>query len=120
MKAANTTDGWNSIIASVPYACKALSGGSLLAWEYGNEPDLYKYTWTGDQYIGEWLNGTRAINSGVKKACPDLPSDPDYGFIGPSFSSTGTRLNTADLINPGLNTDKDLKLISNHLYVIIY
>ena len=31
---------WNSLIATNPLACNALRG-KLVAWEYGNEPDLY-------------------------------------------------------------------------------
>ncbi len=123
---ANNSVGWETLLETVPLACKALRGGKLLWWEYGNEPDLYSTsaqgpvrppTWNESQYISQWLNGTRAIRSQLAKACPDLLSSSSYGYLAPSFAGVSNHLKPVLTWQDGLDVDKDIKLISSHKYV---
>lgn len=114
LKAAGTTYGANSLALSAGVACKALSNENLLWWEYGNEPD--RYIDSESAYISRWLNGTRLINSSIAEACPSMAESPNYGWIAPSLSSTGGNVNPS-IFDNGLDIDKDIKLMSMHLYV---
>lgn len=120
----NSTVARRGLIDSVPYACKALEGGKLLHWELGNEPDLYKTSaqgpvrpanWNEEDYVHEWLHWTRAIRAAMQKACPALASNENYTYYAPSFAGTGG--NSLDPIvtwEDGLDTDKDIAIISSH------
>jgi hypothetical protein len=97
----NNSTGWETLPDTVPLACKALSNGKLLWWEYGNEPDLYSTsgqepvrgpTWNEVEYVAQWLNGTRHIKSQLVKYCPDMVSNDTYGYMAPSFAGTGNYL----------------------------
>lgn len=66
----NGTAARASLIATVILVCKALGNDKLLYWEFGNEPDLFKTSaqgaprpadWSEQDYVNEWLAGTRAI-----------------------------------------------------------
>lgn len=121
--AKNGSVGYNSLLATVPLACKALENGKLAYWELGNEPDLYKTSsqgpvrprnWTEQDYVTEWLNKTRAIKVVMAQACPDLVSDDRYMYIAPSFGGTSNSLNPIVTWADGLDTDKDISQISSH------
>lgn len=121
---ANESAGWETLLATVPLACKALGGGKLLMWEYGNEPDLYSTSaqgatrpadWNADAYVAQWLNGTRSIKAALAKACPDLLGD-EYGYMAPSFAGVNNHLLPIPTWNSGLDADKDIKLFSSHKY----
>jgi hypothetical protein len=114
LKAAGTTFGANSLTQSVVVACNALGNGNLLWWEYGNEPD--RYIDSDSTYISRWLNGTRSIKASIGKACPSMAKSPNYGWISPSLASTGGKVG-GSAFEAGLDVDKDIKLISMHLYV---
>lgn len=123
---ANNSAGWQTLLDTVPLACRALGGGRLLAWEYGNEPDLYSRSaqdpvrppaplgWNQSIYVGQWLNGTRQIRRGLRESCPDLAGNASgYGYLAPSFAGTNTfKLSTTWAA--GLDTDGDVKFISTH------
>jgi hypothetical protein len=120
---ATTTNGWNTLTQTVPLACKALGGGKLYAWEYGNEPDLYSTSaqgavrpsnWNESTYVSQWLNGTRTIKSLVQKNCPDLVSSAGDGYIAPSMAGTGNHLKAPAAWADGLDTDGDIQLFSTH------
>jgi len=120
----NNTAGWETLLETVPLACKALQG-KLLWWEYGNEPDLYSTSaqgpvrppsWNESTYVSQWLNGTRAIKSQLTKYCPDLTSNSTYGYIAPSFAGVNNHLKYAKTWADGLDNDHDIKLISSHKY----
>jgi hypothetical protein len=120
---ANTSAGWETLLATVPLACKALGNGKLLWWEYGNEPDLYSFlaglrppSWNESTYVAQWLNGTRAIKAELQKHCPDMVSKDRYGYMGPSFAGTNIALNPKITWQDGLDIDQDIKLISSHKY----
>jgi hypothetical protein len=125
--AATSAQGWDTLTQTVPLACKALSGGKLYAWEYGNEPDLYSTSaqgavrpsnWNESTYVSQWLNGTRQIKSLLQKSCPDLVSDGGgYGYLAPSFAGTGNHLRAPAAWSAGLDKDGDIKLYSTHKYV---
>jgi hypothetical protein len=119
----NNTAGWETLLETVPLACKALGGGKLLWWEYGNEPDLYSTssqgpvrppTWDEPTYVEQWLNGSRAIKSQLEKYCPDLASKNNYGYLSPSFAGVSNHLKPVKTFADGLDADKDIKLISIH------
>lgn len=119
----NNSVGWETLIDTVPLACKALSGGRLLWWEYGNEPDLYSTSsqgpvrppgWNESTYVSQWLNGTRAIKAELQKACPELTSNSTYGYLAPSFAGVDNHLKPVKTWQSGLNADQDIKLISSH------
>lgn len=123
---ANNSAGWQTLLDTIPLACKALEGGKLLMWEYGNEPDLFSTsaqgpvrppTWNESTYVSQWLNGSRQIKEGVAAACPDLAS---YGFLAPSFAGVENHLDPVTTWNDGLDVDKDIELISSHKYGTIH
>lgn len=123
----NSSTARQGLIDSAPYACKALENGRLLHWELGNEPDLYKSsaqgpvrppTWNEQDYVDEWLKYSREIRAAVKLACPELATGAAYKYYAPSFAGAGT--NSLDPIvtwRDGLDTDKDIAIISTHKYV---
>ena len=115
--------GWSTLLDTVPLACKALSGGKLLWWEYGNEPDLYSTssqgatrptTWNESTYVSQWLNGTRAIKAVLEEACPELAQEETYGYLAPSFAGVSNHLLPITTWEDGLDTDEDIKLYSSH------
>jgi hypothetical protein len=119
----NNSVGWETLLDTVPLACKALSNGKLLMWEYGNEPDLYSTSaqgpvrppsWNESQYVSQWLNGTRAIKAQLTKYCPDMVSNESYGYLAPSFAGTNNHLKPLLTWQDGLDQDQDIKLISSH------
>lgn len=119
----NNSAGWETLLDTVPLACKALGNGKLLWWEYGNEPDLFSTsaqgpvrprTWDEATYVAQWLNGTRAIRSQLTKACPDLLINGKYGYYAPSFAGTNNTLKTVKTFHTGLDDDNDIKIISSH------
>ncbi|KAA8569971.1 hypothetical protein MFRU_005g01290 [Monilinia fructicola] len=119
----NSSAGWQTLLDTIPLACKALEGGKLLLWEYGNEPDLFSTSaqgpvrppiWNESTYVSQWLDGSRRIKEDVAKACPDLAS---YGFMAPSFAGVENHLNPVVTWNDGINVDKDIELISSHNYI---
>ncbi|PQE06039.1 glycoside hydrolase family 79 protein [Rutstroemia sp. NJR-2017a BBW] len=119
----NNSAGWKTLLDTIPLACKALEGGKLLMWEYGNEPDLFSTsaqgpvrpsTWNEATYVSQWLNGSRTIKAGVASACPNLAS---YGFMAPSFAGVNNHLKPITAWNDGLDVDKDIELFSSHNYI---
>lgn len=121
----NSTEARDALIDSVSYACKALEGGKLAYWELGNEPDLFKTsgrpvrprTWSEQDYVNEWLHWTRAIHEAMKEACPHLASERNYKYYAPSFAGTGNSLNPIVTWKAGIDSDKDIGIISSHKWV---
>lgn len=108
---------------TVPLACKALGGGKLYVWGYGNEPDLYSTSaqgpvrpsdWSEDAYVSQWHNGTRQIKALIEEHCPELAGEDNYGYMAPSFAGVGNRLKAAAAWEAGLNDDQNVKLFSTH------
>ena len=100
--------------------------GKLYQWELGNEPDLYSTSaqgpvrsssWNEQIYVGQWLNGTRAIRLGLAEACPNLTSNANYGYLAPSFAGTSNTLDPVITWRDGLGVDENIKLISSHNYI---
>jgi hypothetical protein len=115
-------------LETVPVACKALEGGNLLWWEYGNEPDLYSTSsqgpvrppsWNASTYVSQWLNGTHAIKVQLEQHCPNLASSASYGYIAPSFGGTANHLKPVTAWEDGLDADSDIKIISSHKYTTL-
>lgn len=118
-----TSAGWETLIETVPLACRALDDGNLMWWEYGNEPDLYSTsaqgptrpsTWNESTYVEEWLNGTQEIKSRISKSCPNMTSNNTYGYLSPSFAGVDNTLDPVTTFADGLDADSDIKLISIH------
>ena len=123
--AKNGSVGLDSLLATASLACKALEGGKLLHWELGNEPDLYKTSaqgpvrpanWSELDYVDEWLGKTRQMKQVMAGDCPDLAQNGTYNFIAPSFAGTGNSLDPIITWQDGLDTDRDIALISSHKY----
>ncbi|MCJ1330096.1 hypothetical protein MMC10_006778 [Thelotrema lepadinum] len=110
----NGTAGHDTLVATAPLACNALSGGKLLAFELGNEPDLYKAsaTWNEQSYVTDWLNKTRIIKTLISSNCSAA-----YRYIAPSFAGTHNNLDMVKTWHAGLDTDKDIIQISSHNYI---
>ncbi|CAI7669380.1 unnamed protein product [Penicillium bialowiezense] len=122
----NGTRGMETLLATVPLACKALGGGKLAYWEIGNEPDLFKTTtpnsvrpptWTESDYVTEWLERERAIRSQLKKSCPEMATDSRYKYIAPSFAGLTNSLDAVRTWQGGINKDKTIALNSMHNYI---
>lgn len=114
-----------TLLATVPLACKALGNGKLAYWEIGNEPDLFKTTtpnsvrpptWTESDYVTEWLERERAIRSQLKKSCPEMATDSRYKYIAPSFAGLTNSLDAVKTWQGGINKDKTIALNSMHKY----
>jgi hypothetical protein len=115
----NTTEAADTLIQTVPLACKALSNGNFDYWELGNEPDLYRTkirpaNWTEPDYVAEWLSKSRIIKRQLTKACPKMATGDVYKYVAPSFAGTANRLDALTAWRAGLDTDKDIGLNSMH------
>ncbi|KAH9825387.1 Glycoside hydrolase [Teratosphaeria destructans] len=122
----NSTSARHALLESVPFACKALEGGNLLHWELGNEPDLFKTSaqghvrppnWTEANYVDEWVNLTRAIETAMRNQCPKLASNSSYKYYAPSFAGTSNSLDPLRTWENGLDIDKNIAVISSHNYI---
>lgn len=122
----NRSSGWQTLLDTVPLACKALGGGKAYAWTYGNEPDLYSTSaqgpvrpadWSESTFVSQWLNGTRQIKALLGEHCPELVDSDSYGYMAPSFAGVGNRLKSPAAWAAGLNNDRNVKLFSTHKYV---
>ncbi|KAK1965195.1 beta-glucuronidase [Colletotrichum sublineola] len=120
---ANRSEGWETLKATVPLACRAIGRDNLDVWEYGNEPDLYSTSaqgpvrppsWDEAAYVGQWLNGTREIADVLAEACPDFPRP---AFKAPSNGGTANRLRAPAQWAAGLNADGNVALFSTHNYI---
>jgi hypothetical protein len=83
-------------------------GPSLLAWEIGNEPDLYRRhgyrpsSWSYDDYLKEW----RAFRGAMGQASP-----------GVSFSGPATAFDVAHFTSPFLRDEgARLSMLTHHYY----
>jgi len=120
---ANNSAGWQTLLDTVPLACKALGPSKLYWWEYGNEPDLYSTSaqgpvrlasWTESTYVEQWKNGTRKIKELLAAHCPELATNNTYGYMAPSFAGTGNHLRAPKAFQAGLAGDGDIRLFSSH------
>ncbi|KAK0632798.1 hypothetical protein B0T14DRAFT_419604 [Immersiella caudata] len=118
----NNSAGWQTLLDTVPLACKALKG-KLYMWQYGNEPDLFSTSthgvvrppsWNEKVYVEQWQNGTRAIKSLIQDHCPELLGN---GFLAPAFAGVGNTLKAPVAWAAGLNSNRDVTLFSTHNYI---
>lgn len=119
-------EGRAALLATVPLACKAIGKANLDMWEYGNEPDLFSIsaqgpvrplTWNAEEYVKEWLNGTRDIRGALEKSCPDMLEGDLYGYVAPSNGGVYNPLQAGEQWSEGLNRDGNVKLFSTHNYI---
>lgn len=120
---ANRSEGWETLLATVPLACKAIGVDNLDVWEYGNEPDLFSTSaqgpvrppsWDEAAYVSQWLNGTREIASVLSKACPEFPAPK---FMAPSNAGTANHLRAPAQWAAGLRNADNIALFSSHNYI---
>ncbi|TDZ33868.1 Beta-glucuronidase [Colletotrichum spinosum] len=120
---ANRSEGWTTLLATVPLACRAIGKENLDVWEYGNEPDLFSTSaqgpvrppsWNESTYVAQWLNGTRAIADALSEACPDFPRAE---FMAPSNGGTANRLRAPAQWAAGIDADDNVALFSSHNYI---
>lgn len=121
--AKNNSESLQSLLDTVPLACRALQDGKLAYWELGNEPDLYKTSsqgvvrpanWTEQDYVDEWLTKSREIRHALAEACPELTTESNYKYIAPSFAGISNSLKPIATWEDGLNTDHNIALNSEH------
>ena len=113
--------GLRNLLSTIGPACKVLSNGNLQYWEFGNEADIYPSTniparpknYTVEEYVAEWVNGTRTIKAKMMKECPDLVTDEAFKFIGPSFANPDT-FDAVAAVKAGLDVDDLLAEWSMH------
>lgn len=91
-----------------------------MAWEMGNEPDLFTgkrrpNDYSVDQYLSEWFNATDRFQNYLQTACPDMANDVKYIF--PSVSSPGSRLRAPDMFAKGGDKLRAVSQISVHNYM---
>ncbi|OHE90628.1 beta-glucuronidase [Colletotrichum orchidophilum] len=119
----NRSEGWETLKATVPLACKAIGKDNLDVWEYGNEPDLFSTSaqgpvrpssWNEKVYVEQWLNVTREIAAILAEACPDFPKPV---FMAPSNAGTANRLRAPAQWAAGLDADDNVALFSTHNYI---
>lgn len=108
----STADGWQTLLDTVPLACKALGSGKLYTWEYGNEPNLYAGQirdddWGTGDYVDQWKNGTDQIKALLKQHCSGLAAN----FMAPSYSGAD---DAGNAFGDGLDSNGDLKYFSTH------
>ncbi|KAF3406866.1 Beta-glucuronidase [Talaromyces pinophilus] len=124
--AKNDSKSLQSLLDTVPLACRALQDGKLAYWELGNEPDLYKTSsqgvvrpanWTEQDYVDEWLTKSRDIRHALAEACPELATESNYKYIAPSFAGISNSLKPIATWKDGLNSDHNIALNSEHNYV---
>ncbi|KAK3394236.1 hypothetical protein B0H63DRAFT_40688 [Podospora didyma] len=122
----NRSSGWQTLLETVPLACKALGREKLYLWTYGNEPDLFSTSaqgpvrparWDERTYVSQWLNGTRTIKTLLQEHCPELSSGDSYGYLAPSFAGVGNRLKAPAAWAQNLNVDKNIRLFATHNYI---
>ncbi|TQN74062.1 Beta-glucuronidase [Colletotrichum shisoi] len=121
---ANRSEGWETLKATVPLACRAIGKDNLDVWEYGNEPDLFSTsaqgpvrpssTWDEAAYVEQWLNGTREIADVLAEACPDFPAPV---FMAPSNAGTANALRAPAQWAAGLDADGNVAVFSAHNYI---
>jgi len=99
----------------------------LLYWELGNEPDLYKTsaqghvrppTWTGCDYVSEWLNVTGKIGESMAQSCAEMAKSSECQYIAPSFAGTNNSLKPLTIWKDNLDAANDIALFSSHKYAI--
>ncbi|KAF4552916.1 Beta-glucuronidase-like protein [Elsinoe fawcettii] len=80
----------NATLASIPYACRSIP--SLLAFEYGNEPDLYilfrlrnTSTWNDATYVSEWTRTLQQVQTVARSSCPRQFRE-SLSLYGPTFA----------------------------------
>ncbi|WPH02262.1 glycoside hydrolase family 79 protein [Acrodontium crateriforme] len=111
-----------ALLESVPYACKSLSGSSLVAWELGNEPNDYAgvvrpESYDEVEYVNEWLYWSRAIRAQVDKACPESASDSNFKFYAPSYGLPDAGLDVVKTFEDDVDSDKVISHIAIHNYI---
>lgn len=123
----NNSEGWQTLIDTVPLVCKTLGRpGKLYMWAYGNEPDLFSTsaqgpvrppTWNETVYVAQWHNGTDLIKKQVQKHCPELFARGAPRFMAPSLAGTGNRIKAPVAWKEGLNKYENIELFSTHKLV---
>lgn len=123
--AKNDSAAFTNIRTSISYACDALAKNKLLAWEMGNEPDLYKTSaqgivrpasWSEVDYVKEWAARIAVVKDELKQKCGDeWVNSQKFKWITPSFAGTKNSLDALKAWNAGLDTNSgNIAQFSSH------
>ena len=125
--AKNGSSDLNSLIDSIPYACKALSDNNFLFWEMGNEPDLYKTSaqgirrpasWNETDYVKEWNQKISDVNNALKKSCGhDWVLGNQFKWLAPSFAGTNNSLKAVKTWGTPQDPHHYIGRFSSHNYI---
>lgn len=119
-KGGNCTACIDPILDHAIAACKAL-GDRALAWEYGNEPDMYGLigerprSWNEEAIYPNWRAGKEAITAAFKEHCPS--SSASVKYIAPSFAIPFKFMDPIRAWKAGFNYDSDIFAFGQHKYV---
>jgi hypothetical protein len=115
----NETENLESVIGLAEIVCKFLGNEKLFSLEYGNEPDrgvivgARPQGYGDEEYVREWLFGTRRIDHAMRQACPTF--DPTkVGYLGLSISTLDRALNPNKTWNLGYNSDNNVNSFALH------
>lgn len=113
------SDAYDNMLDTVAAVCSSFSSDNLLAWSYGNEPNLYGFDdWEPADYTTAWLEAERDIKSVLEDECPDLVSDDLFGFLTPSVSNLHSgHVNIPDTLEDGINDDGVVFFLGAHKLV---
>jgi hypothetical protein len=116
-KGGNCTACINNVLDHAITACKAL-GHQALAWEYGNEPDMYGLYqerptgWNELSIYPNWREGKEQVTAAFKKHCPG--SSKSVKYIAPSFAIPFKFMDPIKAWKGGFNTDPDMYAFGQH------
>jgi hypothetical protein len=108
--------GLHNVLQHAAAACKAI-GDRLLAWEWGNEPDMWAlahdYRLSNYDEAGvftEWNRSTAALLDMLQEECPESTKD----FFAPSFARPEQFMNVTKAWGLGLDARDDIPAFVQH------
>ncbi|KAJ6440584.1 gamma-glutamyltranspeptidase [Purpureocillium lavendulum] len=122
----NNSAGWQTLLDTVPLACKAIGRDNFYTWEYGNEPNNYATSaqgpvrpksWDAPAFTKQWLNGSEAIRAQIRKHCPELAHGDYLRFMAPSYDDRVSNLNATVAWREGLDGHGSVRWYSVHNYI---
>jgi hypothetical protein len=119
-KGGNCTACINNVLDHAITACQAL-GNRALAWEYGNEPDMYGFigerpsSWNEEAIYPNWRTGKDALTAAFKQHCPS--SSVAVKYIAPSFAIPFKFMDPIRAWKGGFDKDENLLAFGQHKYV---
>lgn len=116
----NCTACIGEVLEHAAFACKNL-GDRVLAWEYGNEPDMYGLIgerpvyWDEEAVYLNWREGKKAITATIKEHCPNVSRPLRY--IAPSFAMPFKFMDPIRAWHAGFDNETDISIFAHHKYI---